>query len=275
VTVPSGTPRREQRLVFGEDAELYDRARPAYPEALIEAVVDLPGGDPGPGPVRAAEVGAGTGKATVAVARHGVEVTAIEPDPAMAAVLVRNADGLAVQVEPCSFEDWEPARAGYDLLYSAQAWHWVRPEVRYVKAALALRPRGGLALFWHRAHWAEGDPVRAGFEDLYRRVAPEMRDLAPGFPGVWGLRRGDPGTSIDADAAAGFDRIRRRRFAWSAVLDARGCTELLRTQSDHRLLDLDRLERLVDAVADLVDRHGGTIEIPYQAELYTALRRPG
>ena len=36
---------REQRLIFGEDAELYDRARPSYPVDLIDAVLGL-SGDP-------------------------------------------------------------------------------------------------------------------------------------------------------------------------------------------------------------------------------------
>jgi hypothetical protein len=31
---------REQRLVFGEVAEVYDRARPPYPAALVDASLD-------------------------------------------------------------------------------------------------------------------------------------------------------------------------------------------------------------------------------------------
>jgi hypothetical protein len=34
---------RPQRLVFGEDAELYDRVRPSYPDELIDDVVRLVG----------------------------------------------------------------------------------------------------------------------------------------------------------------------------------------------------------------------------------------
>ena len=60
---------REQRLVFGEVADVYDRARPAYPESLVDEVVSyarLVGGDP------VLEVGCGTGKATVPFARRAL-----------------------------------------------------------------------------------------------------------------------------------------------------------------------------------------------------------
>ena len=51
---------REQRLVFGEDPELYDRARPTYPAALVDDVVELAGAS-----ARALDIGCGTAKATV------------------------------------------------------------------------------------------------------------------------------------------------------------------------------------------------------------------
>ncbi|MGZ4350604.1 MAG: hypothetical protein ACXVRX_08795, partial [Solirubrobacteraceae bacterium] len=59
----------EQRLAFGQVAELYDRARPSYPAAAIDAV--LAHGRLAPG-VRIVEVGAGTGKATELLAGRGL-----------------------------------------------------------------------------------------------------------------------------------------------------------------------------------------------------------
>ena len=51
----------EQRLIFGEVAAQYDQARPSYPDALFDAVVDYGGLGPHDD---ALEIGAGTGKAT-------------------------------------------------------------------------------------------------------------------------------------------------------------------------------------------------------------------
>ncbi len=76
---------REQRLVFGEDAELYDRARPGYPAALVDDVVSLVGL-----PCHAVDIGCGTGKATRMLAERRVMGVGVEPHAEMAAVARRN-----------------------------------------------------------------------------------------------------------------------------------------------------------------------------------------
>ncbi|HYR61536.1 MAG TPA: hypothetical protein VET24_02725 [Actinomycetota bacterium] len=48
---------REQRFVFGEVADLYDRSRPGYPEPLVDDVLAYCGRRS----PRVLEVGAGTG----------------------------------------------------------------------------------------------------------------------------------------------------------------------------------------------------------------------
>jgi SAM-dependent methyltransferase len=173
---------REQRLVFGEVAELYDRVRAGYPDAAVDDVIGFAGAD---GPLlRALEVGAGTGKATVSFAARGLEILALEPSAEMAAVARRNCRPFPrVRVESVTFEDWPAAAGRFGLVFSAQAWHWVRPEVRYGKAAEALRAGGTLALLWNRVRW-QGEPLRDDLEDLYRRLAPDLYARHPAFPGL-------------------------------------------------------------------------------------------
>ncbi|GIF76535.1 class I SAM-dependent methyltransferase [Asanoa siamensis] len=72
--------KRPAGRVFGEVAEDYDRVRLPFPAALVD---DVLGYSHLAGP--ALEVGAGTGRATVAFAERGVPVVAVEPDAAMAA----------------------------------------------------------------------------------------------------------------------------------------------------------------------------------------------
>lgn len=173
---------REQRLVFGEVAELYDRARAGYPEPVIDDVLSFTGGDGRL--LRALEVGAGTGKATVAFARRGLSIVALEPSAAMAAVARRNCEPFPdVRLHCTTFEGWAVEAHAFDLVLSAQAWHWVTPEVRYVKAADALVGGGTLALFWHRTRW-QGEQLRDELADLYGRVAPHLYAKHPGFPGL-------------------------------------------------------------------------------------------
>ena len=64
-------------------ADLYDHARPSYPSALVDDVLDYAGAVAA-ATVRALEVGAGTGKATALFAARGLNVLAIEPSAEMA-----------------------------------------------------------------------------------------------------------------------------------------------------------------------------------------------
>src|SRR5712692_3838624 len=94
---------REERFIFGEVAGLYDQARPGYPEALVDDVLAYVG-QVSP---RVLEVGAGTGKATVAFAARGLQILAIEPAPEMAAMASRNCEAFpGVTVEVTTFEEW-------------------------------------------------------------------------------------------------------------------------------------------------------------------------
>jgi len=146
----------KRRLSFGGVAELYDRSRPSYPQALLDGVLEFAGAGAGD---RALEVGAGTGKATVLFAERGLSVVALEPSAEMAAVARRNCAAYGrVTIEQTEFERWRADGRRFQLVFSAQAWHWVAPDVRYAAARAALEPGGALAVFvvlyfWSPAHW--------------------------------------------------------------------------------------------------------------------------
>jgi len=72
--------RRRLRATFDEVPELYDRARPTYPDALFDDLVALL-----PGP-RLLEDRLRHGKATAALVGRGFEVTCIELGERLAAV---------------------------------------------------------------------------------------------------------------------------------------------------------------------------------------------
>ena len=85
------------------------------------------------------EVGCGTGKATVPFAARALTVTALEPDPDMAAIAQRNCAGLDAIVEVTSFEDWvAPNPATTALVMAAQSWHWVQPACVCARRASVL-----------------------------------------------------------------------------------------------------------------------------------------
>ena len=255
---------REQRLVFGEVAEQYDRVRPGYPESLVDEVMASASLQPG-GAVL--EVGCGTGKATVALGARGLRVLAIEPDENMAGVARRNCAGLDVDVVTASFEDWG-GDGQFALVLSAQAWHWVQPGLRVEKAHRVLRDGGALALCWNRPDWPDSE-VSHALDLAYERIAPGLGARTPGRSPQ------DLGRKACTDELAAsplFGPLAFTEHPWSTSYDTAMYLELLATQSDHRMLEPATRDQLFDAVAGVVDAAGGSITVSYVADLYVAPR---
>jgi SAM-dependent methyltransferase len=260
---------RERRLAFGDVAELYDRARPSYPAALVDDVLEFSGVAAGD---RALEVGAGTGKATVRFAARGLEIVALEPSPEMAAIARHNCARYEnVTLEQREFEHWSPGRRGFRLLFSAQAWHWVPLEMRYAKARELLEPDGALAVFWNRPSW-ESSPVRDLLAATYQRLAPDLgAGAGPGPMDPVGVSRewwGDWGRELAA--APGFGPPEHRSYTWLERYTTDSYLRLLRTHSDHIVLDEPRLGALLDAIGGVIDRRGGALELEYVTDLWMA-----
>jgi SAM-dependent methyltransferase len=251
---------REQRLVFGEDAELYDRARPNYPDALIDDIVAMTGPDG-----HVVEIGCGTGKATVQLAARGLYGVAVEADPAMAAVARSKLTRFPKwRIEESDFEEWEPPHrpALFDLVCAAQAWHWLAPSVRLHKSHSLLRAGGWLALWWNRP---EPDESALGREidAVYAAIAPAMVARSPGT-------RGHPDAPDAIPPELSFAEPVRRSYRWSRDYSAEEFTALLRTQSDHRMLPPEQLEDLISAVAGVVRSHGDNHQLNYVCWLWAA-----
>lgn len=254
----------EQRLSFGTVAELYDRTRPSYPAVLVDDVLAFCGVER----PHVLDVGAGTGKATALFARHAASVLAIEPSAEMAAIGRRNCApfGAAVSFEVTDFERWERGERRFELLISGQAWHWVAPEVRTERARAALSAGGAIALFWNTQQWRRSElfePVRA----VYDAIVPGFR-ATPGERPHSGEVWGDHARELDASPE--FTTPEYRTYEWAATVATAEYVDVTRTQSDHIGLASDVRERLLAAVANVIDGAGGSFTLPFEAQLWLA-----
>ncbi|CAN5812638.1 class I SAM-dependent methyltransferase [soil metagenome] len=252
---------REQRLVFGEVAERYHLVRPAYPAAVVGRIADLAG----PGGV-VVEVGAGTGKLTVALLAHDLAVTALEPSSEMASVLRRTCpDASVVEV---AFEEWAGPPAEAAVVAAGQSWHWVRAEVRLDLAHRALRPGGAVALAWNREQHA--GPVGAAIDAAYRRHAPVGRPVTAPVADGGGIEQG---AADELTADDRFDDVRVEEHHWPLTRPRDEYLDLMTTHSPHRMLDPAVHDRLLTAIGDAIDGHGGTIHLDVRTTLVTVRRR--
>jgi SAM-dependent methyltransferase len=253
---PSHT-ERPRRLVFGEVAGLYDRARPGYPASLIDDLVTW--AQPG---ARALEIGAGTGKATRLLGARGVSVLGIEPSAEMAAYARVATEPLGnVEIIESDFERWRPDGLTFPLAYAAQAWHWVDQESGYAHARATLAPGGHLVAFWNRPAWGDIE-LRRALSDVYRQTVPELPPDGPMHPDNPGVGAADEPWARAIAATDGLTDPSERVYEWSLDYTARSYVSLLGTMSEVRLLgDADR-QALLEAVGETIERHSGRLTMP-------------
>lgn len=248
-----------RRLSFGAVAEAYDRFRPDYPSELVDDVIAEAACPPGS---QVLEIGAGTGKATRMFCARGLSVVAVEPDVEMAAVASRQAAtaGHTLQIIHSDFESAVLPAGRFSLAYSAQAWHWVAPHAGYERARRALRSGGVLAAFWNRIDWA-GCEWRDELEQAYRECGVGDVQEGPMHPGL--SHPPDPGSDWHPDLAraAGFTALSVRRYERARRYTSDEYVALLRTHSDHILLAGEVRERLLGRIREIIDSHGGALEL--------------
>jgi SAM-dependent methyltransferase len=254
---------RELRSIFDEDAELYDRCRPGYPEEIFDDLGELTGLGPG---TRVVEIGPGTGQATRPLVARGAEVVAVELGANLAAVLRSRTAGGPVEVVEAAFECWPAPPASADLVVSFTAWHWLDQAVRATKVADVLRPGGALAT-------VTTEHVLGGTADFFADVQECYERWDPATPP--GLRL-TPADEIEpfadeVDASPLFQPAVRRRYRADVGYDRQGYLDLLSTYSGHRALRPDLRRGLFDCIGGLIEnRYGGSITKAYLYELRVA-----
>lgn len=260
--------RRQLRATFDEDALLYDQARPGYPPEMLDEIVAL-SGIPAGG--RILEIGPGTGQVTLPWAQRGYRITAIELGASMAAVARQKLAGFAeVEIRTGAFEGWPLEPAAFDLVFSATAFHWIDPAVRYHKAAAALKPGGTLALCWNKHVTVAAD---GGFFDASQ---PFYAEAFPGYVyhGAAMPPEDQPTPEqIEIEESGLFGPVAARRYVWEQAYNAESYLAVMNTYSDNRSLPPERRARLFDSIADLIRTgYGGRIVKGYLTALYCAQR---
>jgi SAM-dependent methyltransferase len=281
-----GVSERERlRRTFDAVAEEYQDARPEYPDALYEALIELTGVVAGRDEL--CEVGCATGKATLPLARRGLAISCVEIGGALAAEARRNLAGFGrVRVDHSDFESWDggvgrggleswtPGESagtvrddgvgGFGLVFAATAWHWIDPAVKYRKAWSLLRPGGHLA-FWTATHVVPevgGDPFFAEIQDVYD-------EIGSGMPAGWVSPTPAtlPDSRAEIEATGLFADVAVRRFDWEIRYTAEEYIRLLETFSSNLAMETWQRDRLYGEIRrrlalrpdGVLRRHWGTV----------------
>ena len=239
--------RRHLKTTFNEDAETYDRARPRYPEALFDDLVEMAGLQPESALL---EIGCGTGQATLPMAKRGYRIVCVEMGENLAAIARRNlASYPNVSVVTVPFEDWDAGSERFDLVLSAQSWHWLDPEVRYRKAAEVLQPGGSLAIIdVEHAFPKDADRFFFAIQDVYKSIGEDH----PDEPWPPPLPEDVPDMREEIEATGLFGDVQARRCVWELMYTADEYIDLLNTFSNHIAMEPEKREFLYRNVGERI-----------------------
>lgn len=258
----------EERLGFDNVPEIYDRARPSYPAALFDSLLDYAGA-PSSGALRALEIGPGTGKATASLLERGIEVTAVEIGAQLAAFLRKKLPDERLTVINAAYEDVTLEPMSYDLVVSATAFHWVDPAVRLRKSHGALRARGVIAIVGTNQIASEVD---RGFFDyvlpIYLKYRPDEKETGSQGEDV------TPPEYEELRDSRRFGDVALHRYRWDQTYSTDAYADLVRSYANTQAMTPDASEALIADLCAVIDReYGGSVTRPLVITLTLARKR--
>ena len=265
---PSDEERIRRRASFDGVADVYDWARPNYPDALL---ADLLAESRLDSSTRVLEIGCGPGLLTRPLAETGASLTAVELGPNLAALARARLSGFPeVHVVEADFDRWDAPQGAFDLVVAATAFHWLDPERRVDACARALVSGGRLAIV--DTHWgvgAEAGRFQFDVQECYARWNP---GYDPSF--VPRTLQDLPIRRPELERPDLFESPRLRRYSVMRRYSAEEYCGLVQTFSDILRIESERRAQFVNCVARLIEtRFGGAIERTDTYDLWVVRKR--
>jgi ubiquinone/menaquinone biosynthesis C-methylase UbiE len=239
---------------FGSAADVYERARPSYPEAAVSWLAERAGLDYG---TTVVDVGAGTGKLTRLLASTHARVIAVEPVEAMRDVLLDRVPGVEVLAGTAEALPLPDATA--DAVTCAQSFHWFANETAIAELHRVLKPEGALVLIWNSRDMS--DPLQRALEDLLG----SLRE------GVIGQLEGAWRDAIEGSAL--FGPLEEARFELKQTLTPEGVCDRVASTSFVAAMPAAEREALLARVRELVGTRDEPVAFPYVTEVYVTRSR--
>lgn len=251
---------KKESEMFNLTADYYDKYRPSYPMEIIDELITrtniLVGAE-------LLEIGAGSGKATELLKDRGYNICCIEPGKDLVTIgkyKFRNYPNI--KYECTRFEDYGEQKNFYDVIYAAQAFHWVPQPIGYKRCAEALKSGGYLVPFWNMYITFDND------------LDNELLDISAkygGFADFLSEEECDKRISsiISSIGESGlFKKPDVYRHIWKQSYTAEEYYGFVLTGNSFIQKSNEEKENAYSDIVNLANKYGGVIERPYMCVLY-------
>ena len=240
---------------YTEHASHYDKRADYSHDAITEVLAAM--GCTAPAAV--ADIGAGTGKLTKELLKHGLTVSSVEPNDAMREIGIRNTRGQSVSWSSATGEATGLLASSFYAAFFGSSFNVVDQmnTLREVKRILV--PRGWFACMWN--HRDLNDPVQRHIESIITSFIPAYS---------YGLRRTDPTDVINASGYFSPVKSIERSFDCamlrSDIVAAWRSHATLRRQAHDDAMFTRIIAQISSYLADLPEE----ITVPYATRIYFA-----
>ncbi len=137
---------RNLKTTFSRVSELYNYSRPDYPQKLIDDIIKISKIN---NKSKILDIGCGSGQATFDFEKSahchifGLDISNELIDIAKKKNTLKNINFVVGSFETYNFKD------KFNLIISAQAFHWLDPNIVYNKTYNLLNKSGYVAIFWN------------------------------------------------------------------------------------------------------------------------------
>lgn len=240
---------------YTEHAAHYDKRADYSSDAiknLLEAISSAPSK-----PV--ADIGAGTGKLTKELLKHGLVVRSVEPNDAMRTIGIQNTKGKSVTWSVGTGEATGfPARSVYAVFFGS-SFNVVDQSHALSEVSRILISKGWFACMWN--HRDLDDPIQQKIESIIKSSIPTYS---------YGLRREDPTNIINTSGHFTPAKSIEGSFVWkmpkSDIIVAWKSHATLKRQAGSDSV----FNSIIKEIARYLDKLPQVIDVPYTTRIYFA-----
>jgi len=250
---------KKESEMFNQMADYYDKYRPSYAEEIIHSLITKTNLSKGS---KLLEIGAGSGKATELFINKQFEILCIEPG----ADLVKKGNDRFKDEKftfvTGRFEEYPVKPNYYDVVFSAQAFHWVPQPIGYEKCAETLKDGGYLAIIYNMylTDDSDFDHELLAISTKYSMGLSSMDDCEKRAQSI-----------IAGIAESGlFSRPSVIRSSWNQTYTADEYFGFALTGNAFVQKSDEEKQQAHKELILLANKHNGIIERPYISALYLA-----
>jgi protein-L-isoaspartate O-methyltransferase len=247
----------ERAYSYNKNFKNYDEARSGYPKQLYETIEKTFSINANS---KLLEIGGGNGIATEIISKlWKSNITVIEPGNNFVNMMKNKFKyNYNIKIVNTTFEEYKEEEL-YDIIISANAFHWINKTIKYQKSHELLNTEGKLILFWNN-YIPQKKNLFNEIQKIYTKYgykAYTYEELIKHQSDVIDSRKNE---IIQSGI---FNFIEHKIFISNKYYDSNKYVKLLQTFSDHEKYD----ENFFGEIRNIINKNNNKIELIITANL--------